>query len=276
MWWQPHFFFVRMLPIPEDKKHALLTTLKEQHQKLVESERATLKCQVCQHHESFCFVNSLFVESKAFASTSVVLQDVSPVKLRSLVQIKRDAQGCPIAAITLRGPQYKVLKDVEKPSCWRKLVLLHSSILLFHLYCKLVYGVANQPVPALPALPTLPVGVKLVKFEQPADASKLLPPPGTTIPPSWCYVCWESVTCDVLFPCRVPGHACCRKCLRKLHTMWSSTEYEGTGTVRCPTCGCADGELLSARGSPIDIPNKGYTLRKQRKPQYARMRVIPQ
>jgi hypothetical protein len=267
-------------------KTHILATLKMQHNKLmcddsraVTREVTSLECSMLTHGDSFCFVNSLFADPKAFASTQVCLKEVSPVKFRSVVQVKRDGDGRATQSVTMKGPEYKFVTGVERPPEWRQLLLVHASIVLFHVYCKAVYGHRDMRVPlSLPPVPSVNSFVR-AKYREPADLGRLFAPspapatPGTT-PTSWCFVCWETNACDVLFPCRVPSHACCRQCAMKLYERWSSTEVGGEVTVRCPTCSCASGPLMLSSGGVLTLPSKRYELRKQKKPSYTRVRVI--
>lgn len=266
----------------------ILATLKMQHNKLMCDETRTLpslECSMLTHGDSFCFVNSLFADPKAFASTQVCLKEVSPVKFRSVVQVKRDGDGRATQSVTIKGPEYKFVSGVERPPEWRQLLLVHASIVLFHVYCKAVYGHRDMPVPlSLPPVPSVSLFVH-TKYREPANLSRLFvvepaasPAPATpgTPPAPWCYVCWETNACDVLFPCRVPSHACCRQCAIKLYEQWSSTEVGGEVTVRCPTCSCASGPLMFSSGDVLTLPSKRYELRKQKKPSYTRVRVIRQ
>lgn len=85
---------------------------------------------------------------------------------------------------------------------------------------------------------------------------------------STCYICFKTKTCDILFPCRVASHACCRKCIKLLYEMWSNDEYEGKATIKCPQCGYNKGLIERADGKQIWLGSR-YLLRKKRRPSYA-------
>lgn len=262
--------------LSEATKRALLETLKTQHKKLTGDAPPVLECSMLKHGDSYCFVNSLFADPKAFASTQVCLKELSPVKFRSFVQIKRDVDGRAMQSITVRGPEFKCVAHSDRPSQWKQMLLFHSSVVLFHVYCKLVYGHASKVVPlALPPVPSAGSFVR-VKYHEPGGIS-LLPLSPSSPPPSspgQCYICWNTAACDVLFPCGVSSHACCQQCALKLYERWSSTEVNGEATVRCPTCSCATGPLRLTSGGIFVLPSKRYTLRKLKKPSYCRTRVI--
>lgn len=84
---------------------------------------------------------------------------------------------------------------------------------------------------------------------------------------SSCYICWRKRPCDILFPCRRHDHACCRRCIVHLFEMWSSTEFDGVATMKCPQCACATGLVTTVQGQVVWLGTR-YALRKQRRKSY--------
>lgn len=275
----------------------LVETLQSQHHQLTQScrpEVQALRCQLIQAGDSYCFMNDMWPQPKAYASTPVVLRGPAGRVYKSVVQIKRDACGDAMASVTVKGPVYKLALG-ELPSHLAQLLTLHASMTLFAVYVRAMYELKNgEDVPALPPFPAVPDCVREVRFHEKDAVQQLVaalrhqqtpPPPspiltltrpstpGTT-DTSACYICWRQVTCDVLFPCMVVSHACCRKCVMKLHDRWRCSEFQGGSTVPCPMCGCDQGGLVCRDGSPLKLPSKRYMLRKQAKPSYRHTRVI--
>jgi hypothetical protein len=193
----------------------------------------------------------------------------------------------------VKGPVYK-LGPGEAPPHLTQHLTLHASMVLFSVYVRAMYVLKHrEDVPALPPLPAVPACVRDVKFHDqdavqqlvtrlrggaapraPASPTGARPTTSGSEDSGNCYICWRPVTCDILFPCMVASHACCRKCVLKLHERWRSSEFEGCVTVPCPMCGCDQGGVSHRDGSPITFPTKRYSLRKQARPSYRRTRVI--
>lgn len=289
------------LPVMSDEtQQRLLQTLRTQHHQLTQSSRdlaPTLRCQLIRAGDSYCFMNDLWSQPKAYASTPVVLRGPTARTYKSVVQLKRDECGDAMASITVKGPVYKLVSGELPPHLCQHLTL-HASMMLFSVYVRAMYELKQvQDVPALPLFPAVPDCVQEVKFHDKDALQQLLTalrrtaptlpplqrfsPPGSPRPSTpgiedtpACYICWRQVTCDVLFPCMVASHACCRKCVTKLYERWRCTEFEGGSTIPCPMCGCAQGKVVFQDGSPLTLPSKRYMLRKQAKPSYRRTRVF--
>lgn len=139
-----------------------------------------------------------------------------------------------------------------------------------------------QALPVLPLVTTPPPPFPVVmSLPAPVDVTSSLPPTPCAASPEratkrqrtgasspTCYICFKPKTCDILFPCRVASHACCRKCIKRLYEMWSSDEYEGTATIKCPQCNNKDGLIQRTDGKVIWLGHR-YLLRKKRRLSYA-------
>lgn len=140
----------------------------------------------------------------------------------------------------------------------------------------------STSVPLFKALAVLPCTPPLPPTTPPPAAPTTPPPAAPTTPPleraskrqrtsgapsPRCYICFKHKTCDILFPCRVASHACCRKCIKMLYEMWSSDEFDGKATIKCPQCGRKDGLIERADGKEVWLGSR-YMLRKKRRAVY--------
>lgn len=290
--------------IPFDKQLALLQTLQAQHQKIMQ-RKSTLPFTMVPAAASYFFTNSLFASAKAYSSTPVLLR-VKGNTVKTLVQIKRNEFGDVMPSVNITGPVYKLsgLMDDE-------LVTRHACKSLLRVYARVMLSM-KATIFSIPAIdvPTLPPSIHFTFDEEAAvkaAVSSLTSDPAlrsrkrhrvddeltattsdelaattsdeltaTTSDDesSRCYICWEKVPCDVLFPCMIPSHACCRGCVSQLYERWSSTEFEGCGTVKCPQCSSSSGVLRHVNGEPLIFRSLRYPIRKQRKQNYRRVKIL--
>lgn len=297
-----------MTTIPLEKQAYLLASLQQQYAALVaarapptapEPQRTTHLSRV---GDTYGLCNSLFDSPRAYTSTPVLVMWKDHA-VKSLVQIKRDMHGNPAPTVTVHGPSYRLVALASPDD--RATITLHAASWLHYVYAQVVYLVRGESfLDHGPTLPCLPSCVKSWKFDARAVCARALdalmhPPPLSPVSTSdedservakrarvdarveeadeveqRCYICWESVECDVLFPCRVQSHACCRKCVQQLQQVWSSTTHDGHGTIKCPQCANEAGVLTTTAGEVIRIKSQRYPIRKQRQPRYNRTRIL--
>lgn len=303
-----------MTCIPVEKQAYLLASLQQQYAALMAARvlvpaaplpAATRTTHMSRVGDTYGLCNSLFESPRAYTSTPVLITWKEQV-VKSLVQIKRDMHGNLAATVTVHGPSYRLSGSPLPEHC--AAVTLHAASWLHYVYAKVVYSLKGETfLDAAPHLPELPSCVKSFKFDALSVSARTLQalvhlpshlpshlPPLSPVTSSGdedespvakrarveeeveqrCYICWESVECDVLFPCRVQSHACCRKCVQQLQQVWSSTTHEGEGTIKCPQCANEAGVLTTTSGEVIRIKSQRYPLRKQRKPRYNRTRIL--
>jgi hypothetical protein len=279
----------------EETQAQLVRALKAQYVQM-------LQCDMRPVDASFYFTNKFYGHAKSYASTAVVVRAKRGV-VHTSVHIKRDARGDPMPALIVDGPSYACSCET---GTYLEELTRHASVVLFRVYTKLLYG-AQSPVKvvmdqSLPTLPALPPGVVMQPYSESEAVEHVLPQLTTcgrlcTPPPpsgadndveavearqadegqrkrrrvspgtSPCYICWRHRPCDILFPCRRANHACCRRCIVELFQMWSSTEYEGMATMKCPQCACASGPVTTVQGQVVLMGTR-YSLRKQRRKSY--------